>query len=290
MLELSSGAISRCRQLLPPPRCGSSPFALPCLSPPLHNCWERCGRPFDTPTLPQARSTAAAAGVTVSAEVSAALAAGRPVVALESTIISHGMPYPQNLETAKQVEGVVRAHGAVPATIAVLGGVPHVGLTPAQASTGLGDGCCAVGCTCEAAVGADGYVGSKHCASSAATPLLRPQLQMPPAVCIISAGLPPPPPSLLPSWSAWHGRAPACARCPAGTCPWSAPWAWTEQPRCPPPCCWRHGRASLCLLPAVRLAVHGTCLLAGCGKLACSCGAAPLRSYAADAREWTGLP
>jgi hypothetical protein len=53
-------------------------------------------------------------------------------VALESTIISHGMPYPQNLETAKQVEGVVRAHGAVPATIAVLGGVPHVGLTPSQ--------------------------------------------------------------------------------------------------------------------------------------------------------------
>ncbi|KAL4431940.1 hypothetical protein ABPG77_000207 [Micractinium sp. CCAP 211/92] len=68
----------------------------------------------------------------VSAEVAAALAAGRPVVALESTIISHGMPYPQNLETARQVEAVVRANGATPATIAVLGGVPHVGLTPAQ--------------------------------------------------------------------------------------------------------------------------------------------------------------
>lgn len=64
--------------------------------------------------------------------MAAALAAGRPVVALESTIISHGMPYPQNLETAREVEGVVRAHGAVPATIAVLGGVPHVGLTAAQ--------------------------------------------------------------------------------------------------------------------------------------------------------------
>jgi pseudouridine-5'-phosphate glycosidase len=68
----------------------------------------------------------------MSAEVAAALAAGRAVVALESTIISHGMPFPQNLETARQVQEVVRAHGAVPATIAVLRGVPHVGLTPAQ--------------------------------------------------------------------------------------------------------------------------------------------------------------
>ena len=68
----------------------------------------------------------------LSSEVAAALAAGRPVVALESTIISHGMPYPQNLATAQAVEGVVRAHGAVPATIAVLGGVPHAGLTPPQ--------------------------------------------------------------------------------------------------------------------------------------------------------------
>lgn len=71
-------------------------------------------------------------GLVVSAEVAAALVAGQPVVALESTIISHGMPYPQNLQTAQQVEAVVRAHGAVPATIAVLAGVPHVGLTPAQ--------------------------------------------------------------------------------------------------------------------------------------------------------------
>ena len=68
----------------------------------------------------------------MSAEVAAALAAGRPVVALESTIISHGMPFPQNLDTARQVEAVVRAHGAVPATIAVLRGVLHVGLTAAQ--------------------------------------------------------------------------------------------------------------------------------------------------------------
>ena len=79
-----------------------------------------------------AAAGAGAAALAVSAEVAAALRQGLPVVALESTIISHGMPYPQNLDTALQVEAVVRAHGAVPATIAVLGGVPHVGLTPQQ--------------------------------------------------------------------------------------------------------------------------------------------------------------
>jgi pseudouridine-5'-phosphate glycosidase len=65
-------------------------------------------------------------------EVRAALEDGRPVVALESTIISHGMPYPQNVEMATEVEGIVREHGAVPATIAVLDGVPRVGLEPAD--------------------------------------------------------------------------------------------------------------------------------------------------------------
>ncbi|KQR04571.1 pseudouridine-5'-phosphate glycosidase [Deinococcus sp. Leaf326] len=63
-------------------------------------------------------------------EVAAALAAGQPVVALESTIISHGMPFPQNVEMARGVEDVVRENGAVPATIAVLGGRLKVGLTP----------------------------------------------------------------------------------------------------------------------------------------------------------------
>lgn len=63
-------------------------------------------------------------------EVAAALAAGQPVVALESTIISHGMPYPQNVEMARGVETVVRENGATPATIAVLGGRLKVGLTP----------------------------------------------------------------------------------------------------------------------------------------------------------------
>lgn len=64
----------------------------------------------------------------VAPEVADALAAGRPVVALESTIISHGMPYPQNVEMATEVEGIIREHGAVPATIAVLDGVPRIGL------------------------------------------------------------------------------------------------------------------------------------------------------------------
>ncbi len=63
-----------------------------------------------------------------SAEVEAARAAGQPIVALESTIITHGMPYPQNVEVAAQVEADIRAAGAVPATMAVLDGVLHVGL------------------------------------------------------------------------------------------------------------------------------------------------------------------
>lgn len=67
----------------------------------------------------------------LSAEVSDALATGRPVVALESTIISHGLPRPQNLAAAREFERIVRDGGATPATIAVLDGVPHVGLDDA---------------------------------------------------------------------------------------------------------------------------------------------------------------
>lgn len=63
-------------------------------------------------------------------DVAEALESGRPVVALESTIISHGMPYPQNVAMATEVEDIVREHGAVPATIAVLDGVPRIGLSP----------------------------------------------------------------------------------------------------------------------------------------------------------------
>ncbi len=65
-----------------------------------------------------------------STEVAAALKSGKPVVALESTIISHGMPYPRNVETAMAVEATVRAAGAIPATIAVSDGKLKVGLTP----------------------------------------------------------------------------------------------------------------------------------------------------------------
>ncbi len=61
--------------------------------------------------------------------VQKALDAGKPVVALESTIISHGMPYPQNVETARNVEKIVREHGAEPATIAIIGGKIKIGLT-----------------------------------------------------------------------------------------------------------------------------------------------------------------
>jgi pseudouridylate synthase len=64
--------------------------------------------------------------------VAAARAAGQPIVALESTIITHGMPYPQNLDTARAVEAAVTAAGAVPATIAVIAGRIHIGLTGAE--------------------------------------------------------------------------------------------------------------------------------------------------------------
>ena len=65
-------------------------------------------------------------------EVRAARAAGKPIVALESTIISHGMPYPQNVQTAREVEQIIRDGGAVPATIAIIDGKICVGLSDAQ--------------------------------------------------------------------------------------------------------------------------------------------------------------
>ncbi|XHS79851.1 pseudouridine-5'-phosphate glycosidase [Burkholderiaceae bacterium UC74_6] len=70
--------------------------------------------------------------IAFSPEVAAARAQHRPIVALESTIISHGMPHPQNVETAREVEAIIRAEGAVPATIAVLGGKIRIGLTDAE--------------------------------------------------------------------------------------------------------------------------------------------------------------
>lgn len=65
----------------------------------------------------------------IAPEVAQALAENKPVVALESTIISHGMPYPQNVETALKVEQVIRDNGAIPATIAIIGGRLKAGLT-----------------------------------------------------------------------------------------------------------------------------------------------------------------
>ncbi|MCI5112292.1 MAG: pseudouridine-5'-phosphate glycosidase [Marivita sp.] len=73
--------------------------------------------------------------ITYSREVQAARASGAPIVALESTIITHGMPYPQNLEVAAQVEQDIRDAGATPATIAILSGVLHIGLEEDQLAT-----------------------------------------------------------------------------------------------------------------------------------------------------------
>jgi len=70
--------------------------------------------------------------LSVSPEVEEAIASGKPVVALESTIISHGMPYPQNVETALSVEKIIRDAGAIPATIAIIKGKITVGLTPEE--------------------------------------------------------------------------------------------------------------------------------------------------------------
>ena len=85
--------------------------------------------------MPEPRSDVASPTVVVAPEVAGALAAGGAVVALESTIISHGLPRPRNLEVAAEIEATVRAEGAVPATIAVVDGVVRVGLEPEQLRT-----------------------------------------------------------------------------------------------------------------------------------------------------------
>lgn len=66
----------------------------------------------------------------INPEVKKALEEGRAVVALESTIISHGMPYPRNVETALRVEKVIRDNGAIPATMGIIDGEPIIGMTP----------------------------------------------------------------------------------------------------------------------------------------------------------------
>jgi pseudouridine-5'-phosphate glycosidase len=72
--------------------------------------------------------------IQVSEEVKEAQQAGKPLVALESTIISHGMPYPQNLETARAVEQIIRDYGAVPATIGIIDGIIKIGLSEQELS------------------------------------------------------------------------------------------------------------------------------------------------------------
>ncbi|KAI7819781.1 pseudouridine 5'-phosphate glycosidase [Gamsiella multidivaricata] len=86
-------------------------------------------------SLPRARSLSTLTSLRFSDEVRLALDAKRPLVALESTIISHGMPYPQNYETAIEVEQVVRDNGAVPATIAIIDGQINIGLSQDQIRT-----------------------------------------------------------------------------------------------------------------------------------------------------------
>lgn len=76
--------------------------------------------------------TAEGEGIRVAPEVAEALAGGRAVVALESTLIAHGLPWPENLATARASEAAVRRAGAVPATVAVLDGAPRLGLTDAE--------------------------------------------------------------------------------------------------------------------------------------------------------------
>jgi pseudouridine-5'-phosphate glycosidase len=87
----------------------------------------RAGEPENAMTL-----DATGSFVDINMEVAEALSAGRPVVALESTIITHGMPYPHNSAMAAGVEGIVREEGGVPATIAVIGGRLKVGLSAAE--------------------------------------------------------------------------------------------------------------------------------------------------------------
>ena len=79
-------------------------------------------------------------GPVLSPAVAAAIRAGAPVVALESTLLAHGLPAPRNREVADELESAVRDRGAVPATVAVLDGVPRVGLTPAELDRVCGGG------------------------------------------------------------------------------------------------------------------------------------------------------
>jgi pseudouridylate synthase len=106
--------------------------------------------------------------VRIHPEVSDALVAGRPVVALESTIISHGLPRPDNLRVAREIEQAVRSGGAVPATIAIVGGEPHIGLDDAALRRiAEGDAVVKAGVRDAAVLAARGGDGSTTVASTA---------------------------------------------------------------------------------------------------------------------------
>jgi pseudouridine-5'-phosphate glycosidase len=106
--------------------------------------------------------------VRIHPEVSDALVAGRPVVALESTIISHGLPRPDNLRVAREIEQAVRSGGAVPATIAIVGGEPHIGLDDAALRRiAEGDAVVKAGVRDTAVLAARGGDGSTTVASTA---------------------------------------------------------------------------------------------------------------------------
>ncbi len=117
-----------------PPDLARRPRGAGRREPQAHRAHRRAGGPADGDGLlrdPHGLAPGAHLMITVHDEVAAALAAGRPVVALESTIIAHGLPRPDNLRIAGEIEAAVRAEGAVPATIAVVGGRVRVGLDTA---------------------------------------------------------------------------------------------------------------------------------------------------------------
>jgi pseudouridine-5'-phosphate glycosidase len=86
----------------------------------------------ESETKPKTESARGGAQVQLSAEVERALGEGRPVVALESTILCHGLPFPTNLETQRAAEEAVRREGAVPALVSIVDGVPRAGFSPAE--------------------------------------------------------------------------------------------------------------------------------------------------------------
>ena len=97
-----------------------------------HLIGETSGRPHEMRAVAGPAPPAPAAGIALGADVRNALASGGAVVALETTIVCHGLPYPKNLEVAERCEAAVRVAGAVPATIALVHGVPTAGLTREQ--------------------------------------------------------------------------------------------------------------------------------------------------------------